>query len=133
MKINVKISNTKPMFCEKCNGRMYGDIFVNLKCHECGALYQLDKNQEKMLEDNSIDYIYVFKKFVCTHQDYKLSCENECPSSHMFCLSHLQDKSFDDINSTIISLSDRIEKEKRLLDKMTESRKTWYIKEMAGL
>jgi hypothetical protein len=117
--------------CEKCNVKIniweYSHV---IKCSECGAVYNI---QDKIVNDNHIEYRYVFDYFKCINSYIYEDCENKCPAPYMFCKEHCNDKSIKSLKDHLAFCEEQLRRAEKRLELVKESKKTWLIQELSGI
>ena len=98
-------------------------------CSECGAVYRKGGSELKVDE---VHVIYDFVEFRCLCK-LPSPCTNVCPTGGMFCQEHVSDEEFKKVNDGKKYHLDRIAEVEKVLNRMSESKKTWLITQIGGL
>jgi len=124
--------NFAMLTCSQCSGTLYAFHKSNLRCSDCGANYE---KIEERTEDLEWEIDYKLSGFKCRHHDFLTMtyCDNDCPTSHMFCEEHISEKEFVRAKEMVRYNEKALESSKLILESMEQSKKNWLVNKLSGL
>jgi len=125
---------TLPNFnCVNCGNQGVFELRVCKKwrCGGCGARYVLISYF--LDDDDEVKIEYKMSGFTCMKNSYLDKCDNECPSTNMYCKDHSTEMDLQKALEAVSYAKKRVSEAELEYKRVEESRKAWLISGLSGI